>query len=150
VRLTFSTDGGLAQLLDTKTKYIINALKEGLENIVSVGALPIENEAKALCPVVTGTLMRSIHTEIETPSASRATGKIGPSVPYGARVEFGFVGVDSLGRHYNQGPQPYMRPAFDSKKQESLDEMKAQTKEFLKEAVDNAFAAASAKARNRK
>ncbi|MGV9878670.1 hypothetical protein [Streptomyces sp. NPDC003006] len=27
------------------------------------------------------------------------------------RLEFGFVGVDSLGRHYNQRPFPHLRPA---------------------------------------
>jgi HK97 gp10 family phage protein len=150
MKITFSTNGGLAQLLDTKVKYIQRALKDGLENIVSVGAFPIENEAKALAPVKTGTLMRSIHTEIEVASPTRATAKIGPSVPYGARLEYGFVGTDSLGRHYNQGPHPYMRPAFESKKQESLDEMKSMTKEFLVEAVDNAFSISAAKARARR
>lgn len=33
--------------------------------------------------------------------------------PYAARLEFGFVGVDSLGRHYNQPPYPSWRPALD-------------------------------------
>lgn len=150
MKITFSTNGGLAQLLDTKVKYIQRALKDGLENIVSVGAMPIENEAKALAPVKTGTLMRSIHTEIEVLSASRAQAKIGPSVPYGARLEYGFVGTDSLGRHYNQGPQPYMRPAFEAKQAEALQEMKDMTKEFLVEAVDNAFSIQSAKARARR
>ncbi len=28
---------------------------------------------------------------------------------YAMRVEFGFVGVDSLGRHYNQGPKAFVR-----------------------------------------
>jgi hypothetical protein len=29
------------------------------------------------------------------------------------RLEFGFVGVDSIGRHYNQPPFPHFRPAED-------------------------------------
>lgn len=29
--------------------------------------------------------------------------------PYAARLEYGFVGVDALGRHYNQSPQSHFR-----------------------------------------
>ncbi len=32
---------------------------------------------------------------------------------YGMRVEFGFVGVDSLGRHYNQAPRSFVRTTLD-------------------------------------
>lgn len=32
---------------------------------------------------------------------------------FAARLEYGFVGVDSLGRHYAQPPQPHFRPAAD-------------------------------------
>ncbi len=149
MRLTFSTGGGLAQLLGSKVKYIQNALKDGLENIVSVGALPIEEEAKAIVVVDTGALRDSIHTEIEVLSPSSAMGKIGSGLPYAARIEFGFHGVDSLGRHYNQAAQPYLRPAMDSKAPAALQAMKEQTKSFLKEAVDEAFANASARSRSR-
>lgn len=31
--------------------------------------------------------------------------------PYARRLEFGFVGVDSAGRHYNQPPYPHWGPA---------------------------------------
>ena len=30
------------------------------------------------------------------------------------RLEYGFVGVDSLGRHYAQPPHPHFRPAADT------------------------------------
>ncbi len=32
--------------------------------------------------------------------------------PYARRLEFGFVGVDRLGRNINQGPRPYWRPVI--------------------------------------
>lgn len=32
--------------------------------------------------------------------------------PYAARLEFGFIGTDSLGRNINQGPRPYWRPVI--------------------------------------
>ena len=31
---------------------------------------------------------------------------------YAARLEFGFIGTDSLGRNINQGPRPYWRPVI--------------------------------------
>ncbi len=33
-------------------------------------------------------------------------------IPYACRLELGFVGVDSRGRHYNQAPRPFLRPAL--------------------------------------
>ncbi len=32
---------------------------------------------------------------------------------YAMRIEFGFVGVDSLGRHYNQAPRSFVRTTLD-------------------------------------
>lgn len=32
--------------------------------------------------------------------------------PQGRRLEFGFVGIDSIGRHYNQKPFPHVQPAL--------------------------------------
>lgn len=37
---------------------------------------------------------------------------VGSNSPYAARIELGFHGYDRLGRFYNQGPQPWLLPAF--------------------------------------
>lgn len=37
----------------------------------------------------------------------------GTNKPQGRRLEFGFVGVDSLNRHYNQPPYRHAKPALD-------------------------------------
>lgn len=37
----------------------------------------------------------------------------GSSAPQGPRLEHGFSGTDSLGRHYNQPPFPHVKPAAD-------------------------------------
>lgn len=37
---------------------------------------------------------------------------VGSDSPYAARIELGFHGYDSLGRFYNQAPQPWLLPAF--------------------------------------
>ena len=83
-----------------------------VEAALSAGALEVENEAKNRAPYVTGTLRRSITHKIEGDDAL-----VGPfsAVPYAARIEFGFVGADSLGRVYNQAAQPYLRPALQAK-----------------------------------
>lgn len=46
-------------------------------------------------------------------SAQLAQLVVGSYSPYARRLEFGFVGVDSLGRHYNQPPFPHFGPAAD-------------------------------------
>lgn len=33
--------------------------------------------------------------------------------PEGPRLEFGFIGVDAMGRHYDQPPFPHWQPAID-------------------------------------
>lgn len=38
---------------------------------------------------------------------------IGTNKPQARRLEFGFVGADSLGRVYNQPPYPHFGPALD-------------------------------------
>lgn len=35
------------------------------------------------------------------------------NAPQGARLEYGFVGTDALGRVYNQPPYPHVRPAVE-------------------------------------
>lgn len=58
--------------------------------------------------VITGAYRASWHIEEEGDSTVVTTG-----APQAARLEYGFVGVDSIGRHYNQPPFPHMNPAAD-------------------------------------
>jgi hypothetical protein len=41
-----------------------------------------------------------------------AVASVGTNAPQGRRLEFGFHGVDSLGRKYNQPPYPHVTPAI--------------------------------------
>jgi hypothetical protein len=103
-----------------------------LELALAAGALLVVNAAKENAPVVTGTLRRSLHvggfTELTPDFAagegyddiggnhSDATGahlELGTDLAYAARIEFGFIGIDALGRSYHQEPAPYLRPAWD-------------------------------------
>lgn len=40
------------------------------------------------------------------------TSDVGTNAPQGRRLEYGFTGVDAIGRHYNQPPYPHARPAL--------------------------------------
>lgn len=60
----------------------------------------------------TGHYRRSISRQISKGKLS-ARGEVGTNAPQGRRLEFGFHGVDSLGRHYNTGPFPHFGPAMD-------------------------------------
>lgn len=63
--------------------------------------------------VVTGRLRNSIQSRREGPYGG--TGwqtTVAPATPYARRLELGFYGRDSLGRHYEQPAYPYMSPAL--------------------------------------
>lgn len=114
-----------------------NAVQEkALRLALIAGALPIQNEAKVLVPKITRTLARSIHIGGATgqspgfnPSgdlakygrvysdigglkveANKGEVRIGTNLEYGPLVEYG------IGR---RTAKPYLRPAFDTKKDEA-------------------------------
>jgi hypothetical protein len=60
----------------------------------------------------TGDYRRSIAHEHQA-TGDHATSYVGTNAPQGARLEFGFHGEDSLGRHYDQPPYPHFGPAVD-------------------------------------
>lgn len=72
-------------------------------------AYDIEADAKALVPVDTGFLKNSITTDFQGDGRSGRMGaEIGPTAEYGGYVEEGTS---------RQEPQPYLRPAFDRRKE---------------------------------
>lgn len=85
-----------------------NAVKKGAKDAIEKGCSLVEADAKRNCPVVTTRLRGSITHEVE-----ELAGRVGSNVIYARRVELGFVGVDSLGRKYNQKPRPYLRTALE-------------------------------------
>ena len=74
-------------------------LEKNLKEVISKGALEIEARAKAKCPVDTGNLRNSIHTEIKDDGKSA---EVGTAVEYGAYVEFGTI---------HQPPHPFLIPS---------------------------------------
>ena len=62
-----------------------------------------------------GRLYDSVRSPIVTSlGAARWQSETAPSgVPYERRIELGFTGTDSRGRHYHQPPFPYLKPGFE-------------------------------------
>jgi len=93
---------------------LVDRLRSGLVPAVTSGSLLIENESKALVPVKTGTLRRSIHTDVVQESPDRVTARVSPGVDYGVYVELGTR---------RMRPEPYLRPAFESEKGAAVQEV---------------------------
>lgn len=101
-----------------RTNALVNAARRALPGAVRAGALVIETEAKRLTPARTGTLRRSIGTEVRE-SPDRASARIGPdaSVEYARFVEFGTSRMSA---------RPFMRPAYESRRAEAGQTIKDQ------------------------
>lgn len=63
----------------------------------------------------TGQLANSIATSVDENALS---GSLDFSSAHAPRMEYGFVGTDSLGRVYDQAPRPFARPALANKSAE--------------------------------
>lgn len=80
--------------------------------------------------VITGNFRRSI-TGDTSAGAGIIRGQIGSNAPQAARLEFGFVGRDVLGRNYNQPPFPYLQP--------SVPEVQAAVSQAISAAISERF-----------
>jgi len=90
-------------------KEVLDKINTANKKIMEEACLMVERDAKILQTphVKSGRLRSSITHEVEG-----LTGRVGSNVEYARRIELGFVGVDSLGRKFNQQPYPYLRPAL--------------------------------------
>ena len=62
--------------------------------------------------MATSRLRQSIIGEART-RGKVIIGEVGTDMPYGPRLEYGFSGVDRLGRRYNMAARPWLRPSFE-------------------------------------
>jgi hypothetical protein len=62
--------------------------------------------------VITGDYRRSLVWNVRQFGPS-VVGQVGTNNPQGRRLEYGFTGVDALGRYYDQPPFPHFGPALD-------------------------------------
>lgn len=154
--LTFKVTGG--RQLRRQLARLSDALAgEVLESSVVAGALLVANQWKRNARYKTGTYRRSIHvgghTDVTPDFAlgpDREAGveyhdiggavvrrdyaevQVGSDVPYGPRLEWGFVGQDRLGRTFNQPGDGAARRAFDETRDDVQREIGEATKDQLR------------------
>ena len=97
--------------MDWRGDKVIRAAEQAKKKALTEAALIVEGQAVSLAPVDTGNLKNSITHQVKGEEA-----RVGSNIVYAARLEFGFMGTDSMGRRYNQPAQPYLRPALDKNK----------------------------------
>ena len=128
----------------TELDRIIRDADVNADKIVRHLAFNMVGYARQLAPYVTTALKNSIYARTSKddpynqvaaivksknpkaeiaplPEPKEGEAYVGPCVAYGARVEFGFVGKDKLGRQYNQATHPYLTPALEKVKTEMQD-----------------------------
>jgi hypothetical protein len=114
--------------LDTSAlKKLIEESPRKVDAAVRATAFHVEGVAKTGGNYhnVTGSNRNSIYTKTSkgihgkigklgdiTPDVQVGEAIVAPSMEYSARLEFGFVGKDALGRTYNQPADPYLYPAM--------------------------------------
>lgn len=144
---------GLDELMRNFDKFSKAAQGRTVSTAVQAGALLIENGAKAKAAYLTGTLRRDIHTEMEKETPTEATALVGTNLEYAPHVEFGTKAHDILPknkralywpgarhpvkkvRHPGTSPQPFLRPAYDEKKDEAIREMGEAFMDLIKQAL---------------
>ncbi|WP_314250915.1 HK97 gp10 family phage protein [Streptomyces sp. DSM 40907] len=104
----------IAALLDARA---VRTLPETL-SVVQHHAMLLEARIKARASgrpgpnAPTGDYRRSWTHEVSTDGVT-VTATVGTNKPQARRLEYGFVGADSLGRIYNQAPLPHVGPAIE-------------------------------------
>ena len=111
----FSLDIGNMMQFKADVAQIAEKTEANKQAAVMVAGDAYKTDVQAKLPWVTHTLIRSVHTVLETEGVSHVS-YVGSNAPYARRIEHGFADTDSLGRVYNQAAQPVWRPVFDYNK----------------------------------
>jgi hypothetical protein len=96
------------------------------------GAEIIRNDWASNAPYKTGHYRRSVHVARGDVTAKSVEVLVGTDVEYGPRLEYGFCGVDSLGRKYHQAARPHARPAFENNRDKVEKEIGGALNDILK------------------
>lgn len=94
-----------------KIEDISEMLQLNKDRAVMMAAMAYQGDVQKIAPVDTGQYRSSIRVDL-LPGIRPSAG-IGSPMPQTRRLEYGFVGEDSLGRVYNQAPRPHWRPMWD-------------------------------------
>lgn len=103
----------LAARLEAAAHRIGHSVTHSVERAAELGRAQIKGHASGRPGpnVITGDYRNSWQIETRRlPYGAQCT--IGTDRPQGRRLEFGFVGADSLGRVFSQPPFPHVQPAL--------------------------------------
>jgi len=102
-----------ADRLERAATRIGPAIARGVDHAGTLGQARIRGNASGRPGpnVITGAYRNSWQTHTRRiPHGTICT--LATDAPQGRRLEYGFVGIDSLGRHYAQPPFPHVQPAL--------------------------------------
>lgn len=103
----------LADRLDDAADRTGEVVERRMRHVAALGVARIKQNASGRPGpnVITGRYRASWRSDTRgIPYGAECT--LGTDEPQGRRLEFGFVGPDSLGRVYNQPPFPHVQPAI--------------------------------------
>jgi hypothetical protein len=121
-----------ADKLDSAASRVGEVTERRMRRVGALGVAKIRQNASGRPGpnVITGRYRASWRSETRgIPHGAECT--IGTSAPQGRRLEFGFVGPDSLGRIYNQPPFPHVQPALGPIEEALHQQMRAVVGELL-------------------
>lgn len=102
------------RIVDNRLGQIADGMEAAADVVVRKTAFDLEARIKANIQaqglVDTGNYLNSWQTEHGAPG--QAT--VYSAVVYGPRLNYGFHGVDALGRNYAQAARPHVEPAVDA------------------------------------
>jgi hypothetical protein len=118
----------MAQLRKWRAKQVIDATEREAVKRMHLATIYVKDQTKRLINVgnpggdnpsaegdppkkVTARLFNGINHQV-VQSRRKIAGYVGTNVVYARRLELGFRGMDSKGRHYDQEERPYLRRAL--------------------------------------
>lgn len=112
---TFQHPSQLAAALDRGGKAAVSAAEVAMRHGAKALVVQVQRNASGRPGprVITGKYRASWQSDVHR-AGPVIVGEVGTNAPQGRRLEFGFVGVDSLGRHYSTPPFPHLGPAVNA------------------------------------
>lgn len=116
--MSFDDGGDLNRLIADLTRASARAQVRATKKVQHFGVI-LQGRVKARAAgrpgprMQTGDYNRSIGLRVGIEEGGVIAASVGTNRPQGRRLEFGFHGVDSLGRRYDQPPFPHFGPALD-------------------------------------
>ncbi|MFI0912496.1 HK97 gp10 family phage protein [Streptomyces abikoensis] len=120
----FTDAGALAAALDRSGVAAMAAVHTTMEHSAQALKARVQQAASGRPGpnVITGRYRASWEAQV-TGAGPVVTAEVGTSAPQARRLEYGFVGADSLGRVYNQAPRPHLGPAVQEAGPVMLDKL---------------------------